>query len=413
MYLTKLIPRHLVFNEKIFAAIIGNFLTYFEFSVYLFLVPKLSKLFFDPINSYGRSLALSTFSIAFIARPIGGYLLGKIGDQNKEKALYLAIFISGFCTMIIGFIPSFSSIGLFSPLILFLCRLAQSFSLGGEFCSSLLYVYNLASNNKKTLYISLLISSGTLGWGTGAWIVTLEFINKYVCGWRLLFIFIGLLGILGSMWSYKLSKKNIYSVDHQKKEYHLSQKYYGISTFLFSGLNGCLFYSFLIFPKIFIADSIKTEDLGILKWLSVFAMFSYAFSLIIIGYTIKIKKYFYFFYKFTLLLIIFIFPFYLCIFSKNPIAIFMVTFLGSIFTAIITVISNIVICKDFYPFLNVSGVSLFYNLGSCLIGGTTPTILSLIIDINKNAFLTSSYVITYIIIILFFLSSLLKKNAIQ
>ena len=71
-------------------------------------------------------LAFATFAVGFVARPLGGLVFGHFGDKiGRKKVLVLTLMIMGTGTVAIGCIPSYASIGIWAPILLILCRVAQ------------------------------------------------------------------------------------------------------------------------------------------------------------------------------------------------------------------------------------------------------------------------------------------------
>jgi MHS family proline/betaine transporter-like MFS transporter len=115
--------------------VIGNLLEFFDFTVYSFFALTIAKLFFpahDPVIS--TLLALSAFAIGFVARPVGGFVLGHYADRRgRRAALTLTIFLMAVGSAIIGLAPGYATIGLAAPALIVFARLLQGFAQGGEF----------------------------------------------------------------------------------------------------------------------------------------------------------------------------------------------------------------------------------------------------------------------------------------
>jgi MFS transporter, MHS family, proline/betaine transporter len=129
-------PANAVSQSKIvIAAIIGNLLEFYDFTVYSFFALTIAKLFFpahDPVVS--TLLALSAFAIGFVARPVGGFVLGHYADKRgRRAALTLTIFLMAIGSAMIGLTPTYASIGLAAPALIIFARLLQGFAQGGEF----------------------------------------------------------------------------------------------------------------------------------------------------------------------------------------------------------------------------------------------------------------------------------------
>ena len=118
-----------------FASLIGTSIEWYDYFLYGTAAALVfNKLFFpnyDPL--VGTLLAFATFSVGFIARPVGGMVFGHYGDRiGRKRMLYLTLMIMGFATTIIGLLPTYASIGIWAPILLVTMRLAQGFGLGGE-----------------------------------------------------------------------------------------------------------------------------------------------------------------------------------------------------------------------------------------------------------------------------------------
>ena len=122
----------------IFASIIGNALEWYDFTVYAFLATIISKHFFP--NSTVTVALLSTFAVfgvGFVARPVGGLLIGIYGDaKGRKPALLLTIVMMAGGTCLIGLLPTYNTIGIWAPVLLVLARVLQGFSAGGEWGGS-------------------------------------------------------------------------------------------------------------------------------------------------------------------------------------------------------------------------------------------------------------------------------------
>jgi MHS family proline/betaine transporter-like MFS transporter len=127
--------------HRVVAANIGNVVEWFDFAVFGFLAPEFGRIFFD---SHDKSEALlrsfAIFGAAFMVRPIGGLLLGYLGDKYGRKlALEISILLMtvSMCGMVL--LPTYSMIGEAAPLLLLICRICQGLSVGGQLVGAMLY----------------------------------------------------------------------------------------------------------------------------------------------------------------------------------------------------------------------------------------------------------------------------------
>ena len=128
--------------KSVAAASFGNALEWYDFGVYTFVAGILSKAFFPPGDDAAALLAtFAVFGLGFVVRPIGAAVLGRLGDViGRKTPLVITMGLMGLGTLAIGFIPTYASIGIWAPILLVSARLVQSFSVGGEFTTSITYL---------------------------------------------------------------------------------------------------------------------------------------------------------------------------------------------------------------------------------------------------------------------------------
>jgi metabolite-proton symporter len=137
------------------ASVIGTTIEFFDFFAYgtaaVLFFPKLFFPASDPTTALLQSLA--TFSVAFFARPFGAALFGHFGDRTGRKAmLVVSLLTMGACTVLIGLLPTYASVGALAPLLLTLARLGQGIALGGEWAGAVLVAVENAPAGRRALY---------------------------------------------------------------------------------------------------------------------------------------------------------------------------------------------------------------------------------------------------------------------
>jgi MFS family permease len=171
------------------------------------------QLFFPGASSTNSTLeSLATFSIAFLARPLGSAVFGHYGDKiGRKVTLVVALLTMGLSTIAIGFLPGYASIGIAAPILLMLCRFGQGVGLGGEWGGAVLLAIENAPPHKRAWYgmfpqlgapIGLLLSGGTFLFLTDS--MSSEAFMDY--GWRIPFIASSLLVIVGFYIRLKISE---------------------------------------------------------------------------------------------------------------------------------------------------------------------------------------------------------------
>jgi metabolite-proton symporter len=125
------------------ASMAGTTVEWYDFFLYGVAAAVVFPAVFFPSSdpAVGTLLALGTFAIGFIARPIGGLVFGHFGDKiGRKTLLVVSLVMMGVATFAIGLLPGYATIGLAAPLLLVLLRLIQGFALGGEWGGAVLIV---------------------------------------------------------------------------------------------------------------------------------------------------------------------------------------------------------------------------------------------------------------------------------
>jgi MFS family permease len=142
--------------KTIVAICIGNAMEWYDFMIYNFMLLFIAQAYF-PVQNRVNSLLLTMASsgVAFIARPIGGILLGAWADRHgHHKALMLVFNLMALATVLITFTPKFSQIGILATVLIVGARLIQGLATGGEFGIASALLVSLAPEQKKGLYTS-------------------------------------------------------------------------------------------------------------------------------------------------------------------------------------------------------------------------------------------------------------------
>ena len=190
-------------TKLIVATSIGNALEWYDITIYGYFAVYVSKAFF-PNDDQTTSLLLTfgTFGLAYLARPIGGVVLGAYADRYGRKAsLLISIVLMTIGTCAVAVMPTFATIGIWAPIAVLAARLVQGFSAGGEFGSSTAFLVEhrpdrrgfIASWQFASQGLSNLLAS-TFGVVLTAWMAP-EDLNSW--GWRIPFLFGVLIGPIG------------------------------------------------------------------------------------------------------------------------------------------------------------------------------------------------------------------------
>jgi MFS family permease len=152
-------------RNVIFASSLGTVFEWYDFYIYATLAPFFAALFFPSGNATAALLAsFATYAAGFLVRPFGAIVFGRVGDLVGRKYTFLVtILVMGLSTAAVGFLPTYATIGMASPTILVLLRLAQGLALGGEYGGAATYVAEHAPDEKRGLHTSWIQTTATLG----------------------------------------------------------------------------------------------------------------------------------------------------------------------------------------------------------------------------------------------------------
>src|ERR1043166_7596845 len=152
-------------RRVIVASSVGTVFEWYDFYLYAILAPFFAALFFPPGNATAALLgAFGAYASGFLIRPFGALIFGRIGDIVGRKYTFLVtIVVMGISTVLVGFMPTYASVGFAAPLILVLLRLAQGLALGGEYGGAATYVAEHAPDHKRGYATSWIQTTATLG----------------------------------------------------------------------------------------------------------------------------------------------------------------------------------------------------------------------------------------------------------
>ncbi|MDY6948055.1 MAG: MFS transporter [Pseudomonadota bacterium] len=149
---------------------IGSTIEWFDYFLYgTMAVLVFGKLFFpstDPLIS--QMLALTTFALAFLVRPLGGIFFSHIGDRiGRKKTLVVTLSLMGGSTAAMGLLPTYDMVGLWAPVMLTVLRLLQGLALGGEWGGGLLLAVEYSPRHRRGLYGAIPQLGALLGLALG------------------------------------------------------------------------------------------------------------------------------------------------------------------------------------------------------------------------------------------------------
>ena len=192
-------------NKRVLiASLTGSSIEWFDYFLYGTAAALVfNKIFFPMVDPViGLILSYLSFSLTFFIRPIGGVIFAHIGDRiGRKKTLVLTLSLMGSATVMIGLLPTYDQIGIWAPILLILMRIIQGMGIGGEWGGALLLAYEYAPEKRKGFFGSIPQAGVTIGMLMATFIVSLmtlfseeDFLSW---GWRIPFLLSSVLVLLG------------------------------------------------------------------------------------------------------------------------------------------------------------------------------------------------------------------------
>ena len=193
-----------ILRKTVLAGAIGNVLEWYDFALFGYFAPVLSRLFF-PASDPSLSLiaTFGVFAVGFLARPLGALLFGHWGDtRGRRAALAWSIILMALPTCLVGMLPTYAQIGLAAPLILTVLRFLQGLSVGGEFTGSVTFLVEHAAPTERGYIGSWAGFSAQIGALLGSAVGTVATLNLssealQEWGWRIPFVAGSVIALVG------------------------------------------------------------------------------------------------------------------------------------------------------------------------------------------------------------------------
>ena len=392
------------------ASLVGSSIEWFDYFLYGTVAGLVfNQVFFvadDP--TVGLLLSYASLALAFFIRPFGGIIFSHIGDRiGRKRTLVLTLTIMGIATVLMGLLPTYQAIGVAAPIILIALRLVQGIGIGGEWGGAVLLAVEYAPKEKRGFFgafpqmgvtIGLFIGSGALTFITS--IVSPESFLSW--GWRIPFILSAFLVVFG-LWirkgldetpSFKKIQETgeiprlpiveIFKTQWREVLIAIGGKvvetapFYIFSTFIISyGTNNLGFSSSQVLLSVMSATIITTILMPYMGRLSD-----------------KIGRKRVYVYG-TVAMIFYAFPYFWLLEQRSIITLLFATILGlGVIWAPITAVLGTMFSEIFDAKVRYTGVSLGYQIGAAVAGGTAPLVATwLLVQFNNSYVPVALYII--------------------
>lgn len=387
---------------------VGNAIEWYDFAIFGFSAPITAQLF---VSSSDKDIELIyvylLFAIGFLSRPLGSFIFGYVGDHfGRAKTLKLTIWFMSIPTMLIGLMPTYSTLGIMTPVIIALLRLLQGVAMGGEFTGSIIYLYEASPTKRHGLFSSFGYVSTTTGILIGSGTVALThylFTHSTILAWawRIPFwltIFLTLL----AYWlrknlpetiktKNKLIDKNPIILAFQQNKMAM------LKTFCLNLFNALGFYVFFLFIVGYFTQVLHTsEDFALT--LNTCCLLLLILMMPLSGFlSDKLSQKTILLIACILLLFVTLPAFHLFS-SANLVQTSIMMVIITVFFGFIQGSLPATFVKLFPQQTRASGLSISFNVSNAIFGGTAPALAMWMIKISGGYYLLVSYLIVAMLI---------------
>jgi MFS transporter, MHS family, proline/betaine transporter len=208
-------------RRVIAAGMIGNVLEWYDFAIYGYFATAIGRHFFPHEDAVAQLLsAFGVFALGYVMRPVGGALIGHIGDRfGRRAALTFSVAAMAIPTFLIGLLPGYGTLGLAAPIALTLLRMVQGLSVGGEYTSSMVFLVEHAPDGRRGVMGAMASCGATggilLGSAVGAgFAASMSEATLDAWGWRIPF----LLGLVVGVAGYLLRRHVLETVPAERRK---------------------------------------------------------------------------------------------------------------------------------------------------------------------------------------------------
>lgn len=372
------------------ASLVGSSIEWFDFFLYASVASTIfsSQYFVSDNEALSRMIAYFGLALSFFIRPFGGIIFSHIGDKiGRKKTLVLTLTLMGIATVGIGLLPTYNQIGILAPLLLLFFRLVQGLGISGEWGGALLLATEYAPKNKRGFFgsvpqmgVTIGMVLGSLSFYTMTSVLSEEAFQSF--GWRIPFILSAFLVLFG-LWirkdldetpdfketvaAGKVPKLPI--VDTFKKHWKEvivtscakfveTAPFYIFGTFIVGYATTTLGFTFGTVMLVVMTSAILTTLL-----IPVMGAWSDKMgrrNLYLIGVTC---------------MFLYMIPYFLLLQTQSTVLLLIATIIGlSIIWSPITAVLGTMFAEVFSKEVRYTGVTLGYQIGAALAGGTAPMV---------------------------------------
>lgn len=387
-------------RKALIASLIGSSIEWYDYLLYGTVAPLVFAKRFFPTHDQATGLLLAylTFAIPFFFRPLGGIVFSHLGDRVGRKAsLVMTLILMGIATVLIGCVPDFQAIGIWAPILLVTLRTVQGLGIGGEWGGALLLAVEHSGRGNRGLFGSIPQMGVTLGMLLGTFAIGLASRlpdEQFMAwGWRLPFLASAVLVAVG-LWI-RVGIEETPAFREAKEKGSIAKiplvetlRHHWRSVLLAVGLKVVETAPFYIFSAFVI--SYATNQCGFDRTTALAAvMIATAVTTVLIPFMGSLadrlgRRPLYI--GGTVGILLFAFPYFRLLESRSTFGLVAATVVGlGLLWAPITAVLGTLYSEIFATRVRYTGVTLGYQIGAALAGGTAPAVATLLLEASGGS----------------------------
>jgi MFS transporter, MHS family, proline/betaine transporter len=267
------LPEERMSRASIAVAAFSTVVEWYDFTLYLYFATVLSRVFFGG-DGAALNTTLAAFAIAYLLRPLGGFIFGHIGDRfGRRRTMLVSVALMTMTMLGTALLPTHAQAGAAAGWLLFLLRCVMGFSVGGEYIAVVAYLLEGAPPNRRGLFTSLASASSEIGGllAVGVSLLTVNSISPASLdswGWRIPFLVGAVLA--GSVWIARTTMQESPDFERQQASgtaperpllYALANHRPGIlRSFAISALGSITYYVGITYVPTFLISAGKLDE---------------------------------------------------------------------------------------------------------------------------------------------------------
>lgn len=399
---------------------VGNFIEWYDIGIYGYLAVTMTSVFTEGMDGrMGLLVTLLGFAVSFVVRPLGGMILGPLGDRvGRRRVLFFTMALMAAGTTIIGMLPTAGQVGLWVIVPLYLLKMLQGFSTGGEYSGAATYIAEFSPDRNRGFMTSLLNSGSMLGFAAGASVVAVTTTVTTSLwgdsamldgGWRIPFLAALPLGILAIVLRRRIPESPSFEAAHVKSatedidpifvrhnltnilKHYWPQILIGCAVVAADGTSGYMLTSYM---PTFLETQVGSDAVHTAVAAVIVLILQALLIPVVARWSDRIGRR-PIYAMATIGNLVLLVPAFALMHVGTLWSLYLALFLVSLPSAFFLALTGAVMSELFPTASRYGCVGVTHNLSISIFGGTTPLVSQLLVDVTGNAYAPAYYVMFF------------------